>query len=164
MIIKTKNLYISLIENNDLLDILEVYNSNIKFLQAHMGDKSVDNKWLEEEIESMKEAGFYSCKVVAKKEEKIIGLLDFSLKEEAYLSLLMIHDSYKNKGYGKEIYLEVEKYIKANQCKSIRIDVVTNYDENVLAFWKLNGFKVIENIELNWTGKMLPAAVMKKYL
>lgn len=164
MIIETENLYVSLVENNDILDILEVYNSNIKFLQAHMGTKNVDNKWIEEEIETMKEAEFYSCKVVVKKTEKIIGILDFSLKEEAYLSLLMIHNEYKNKGYGKEIYLEFEKYIRANECKAIRIDVVTNYDKNILEFWKLNDFKVIENIELNWTGKMLPAAVMKKYL
>lgn len=164
MIIKTENINVGLVEKNDVVDILGVYNSNIKFLQAHMGNKSVDNKWLEEEIESMKKAGFYSCKVVDKKAEKIIGLLDFSLKEEAYLSLLMIHDSYKNKGYGKEIYFEFERYIRSSGCKAIRIDVVTSYDKNVLEFWKHNGFKVIDNIELNWTGKMLPAAVMKKYL
>jgi len=164
MIIETENLYVSLIENNDVLDILEVYNSNVKFLQTHMGKKNVDNQWLEEEIETMKEVGFHSCKVVVKKTGKIIGILDFSLKEECYLSLLMIHNEYKNKGYGKEIYSEFEKYIISNEYKSIRIDVVTNYDKNVLDFWKLKGFKVIDNIELNWTGKMLPAVVMKKYL
>lgn len=164
MIIESKNLYASRVENNDMLNILEVYNSNNKFLEAHMGKKSVDIKWLEKENETMKEAGFNSYKIIKKNDKKTIGLIDFALKEECYLSLLMIHDKYKNKGYGKEIYLGFEDYIRFNECKTIRIDVVTNYDSSVLEFWEFNGFKVIENIMLNWTGKMLPAVVMKKNL
>jgi GNAT superfamily N-acetyltransferase len=164
LIIETKNLKISIVEDNDILNILQVYNSNTEFLEAHMGKQNVDVMWLEEEIKSMKESDFYSCKIVHKKTKKIIGILDFTLKEECYLSLLMLHSESKNKGYGKEIYSRFEGYAKDNACKTIRIDVVTNYNDNVLNFWKMNNFKIIDNIELNWTGKILPAAVMKKYL
>lgn len=164
MIIETENLKISLAEKNDILDIIEIYNSNIEFLKAHMGKQNVDAIWLEDEMKAMKQAGFYSCKVVHKKTKNIIGVLDFALKEESYLSLLMIHNKHKNKGYGKEIYSKFENYVRDNDCKAIRIDVVTNYDDNVLDFWKCNDFEVVDNIELNWTGKLLPAAVMKKYL
>lgn len=162
MFFETKRLYVDSIEKDNLVGILDVYNSNINFLQAHMSKKSVDADWIKEEIKNTKESGFYTCKIVLKETEKIIGLIDFSLKKECYLSLIMIHNDYKKMGYGKEIYLGFENLLKSKKCKSIRIDVVTNYDNKVLEFWKSNGFHVIDNIELNWTGKVLPAAVMKK--
>lgn len=69
----------------------------------------------------------------------------------------MIHNNYKSKGFGKLIYESLEN-------THIRTDVVTNYDENALHFWIKNGFKKLENITLNWTGKSLPAVIMKKEL
>ncbi|WP_268064106.1 hypothetical protein [Clostridium sp. CF011] len=39
----------------------------------------------------------------------------------------------------------------------MRIDVVTNYDDTVLDFWVKNGFDKFKDVELNWTGKILPA-------
>lgn len=162
MYFETKRLYVDSVEKDKLVDILEIYNSNTNFLEVHMSKKSVDVNWIKEEIKTTEESGFHSCKIVLKETEKVIGIIDFSLKKECYLSLIMIHNNYKKMGYGKEIYLGFEKLIKSKKCKSIRIDVVTNYDNNVLEFWRLNGFDVIDNIELNWTGKVLPAVVMKK--
>ena len=83
---------------------------------------------------------------------------------EAYLSLLMLHNKYKNKGYGNSIYQAFEEHLKSVNCNRIRIDVVTNYDDSVDNFWAKQGFEKYKHIELNWTGKILPAVIMKKNL
>ncbi|SKC73957.1 GNAT family N-acetyltransferase [Maledivibacter halophilus] len=162
MIFQTEKFYVDTVEKEDLPGIVEIYNSNINFLQAHMSRKSVDIDWIKKEIKNMKEEGFYSCKIICKKTKEIIGIIDFSLKEKCYLSLIIIHNNHKKMGYGKEIYLGFEDYVKSKGARDIRIDVVTNYDRNVLKFWKVNGFNVAEKIELNWTGKILNAFIMKK--
>ena len=164
MIFQSKGFYIDLVQNKDLKDIVEVYNSNKDFLINHMDIDNVKYEWILEELESMKKANFYSCKVVEKSSDKIIGIVDFKIGEESYVSLLMIHNDYKNKGFGKLIYRALEEYVKSVKSKCMRIDVVINYDDTVLNFWVENGFIIIEDIELNWTGKVLPAVIMRKIL
>jgi len=164
MIFETKNFYVDLVNNNDLNEIIEIYNSNEHFLVAHLDKNKITNQWIIEEIESMKEIGFYSGKIVEKSSGKIIGVMDFKVGEESYLSLLMIHNDFKGKGFGKLIFQAFEEYVKSLKSKSIRIDVVTNYDSSVLDFWIKNGFIQLKDIELNWEGKKLPAVTMKKNL
>lgn len=112
----------------------------------------------------MKNEGFSSCKIVEKNSNKIIGFIDFKLEKETYLSLLMINNNLRNQGIGKIVYELFEMYIKSCNSNKLRIDVVTNYDKNVLDFWTKNGFENIESITLNWNEKVLPAVVMKKDL
>ncbi|MBZ9637485.1 GNAT family N-acetyltransferase [Clostridium sp. FP1] len=164
MIFQSKGFYIDLVQNKDLKDIVEVYNSNKYFLTNHMDTDIIKYEWILEELASMKKADFYSCKVVEKSPGKIIGIIDFKIGEETYLSLLMIHNDYKNKGFGRLIYQALEEYITSVKSKCMRIDVVINYDDSVLKFWVKNGFSKIKDIELNWTGKILPAIIMKKFL
>lgn len=164
MLFQTKDFYIDTIENKDLNEIVEIYNSNKNFLISHMNKKNITKDLLLKEIKSMKEAGFYSCKIVDILSGKIIGIIDFKIAEETYLSLLMIHGNLKNKGYGKLILSAFEQYVKLLKSKSIRIDVVINYDSNVLDFWVKNKFIKFEKVDLNWTGKVLPAVIMKKYV
>lgn len=122
-------------------------------------------EWLKEELKEMKRLGFNSYKMMEKKPvRKTIGFLDIKIAEESYLSLLMIHNDYKDKGYGKETYAKLEEYIKTSTSKTIRIDVITDYNKKVENFWERNGFKKVGNIELNWTDKRLPAVIMRKVL
>lgn len=164
MVFQSKNFYVSLVENKDIKEVLAVYNSNYKFLINHMEKNKVTNEWLRQEFKSMKNHGFYCYKVVNRETERIVGIVDLKMEEEAYLSLLMIHSDFRGKGLGNMIFQGFEEYIKSLKCKSIRIDVVTNYDNSVLNFWINNGFTKIKDVELNWTGKVLPAVVMKKFL
>lgn len=60
----------------------------------------------------MRKSEFCSCKVVEKPSGEIIGLIDFRIGEESYLSLLMIHNDYANRGFGKQIYKAFEEYVK----------------------------------------------------
>lgn len=164
MICQSKDFYIDLVENRDLNDIVEVYNSNKQFLLNHTESDMVEYKWVIEELELMKKINFCSCKVVEKSSGKIIGIIDFKIGEETYLSLLMIHNDYKDKGFGKLVYQAFEEYVKLVKSRVIRIDVVTNYDDRVLNFWFRNGFNRFKYVKLNWTGKVLPAIIMKKSL
>ncbi|MCT4595761.1 MAG: GNAT family N-acetyltransferase [Anaeromicrobium sp.] len=164
MILETLRTYVDFIQDEELVSIIEIYNSNNKFLLCHMDKEKVDMNWLENEIQEMRQAGFYSCKIVEKETLKIIGLMDFSVDKESYLSLIMIHDEYKNRAYGKEVYMGLEEYLKRNKVNYIRIDVVNDYDEHVLDFWFKNGFEMVENMKLNWSGKELSAVKMKKHV
>ena len=114
-----------------------------------MGIDHVTFQWVVKELESMKQASFSSCKAVEKKSEKIVGIIDFKVDEETYLSLLMIHEDYQNQGFGKQIYLAFEEYARSKQSKSMRLDVVTGYSEKVFDFWIGNGFAKWKDIELN---------------
>jgi len=131
---------------------------------SHMSKEEVESEWMLEEFESMKRIGFHCCKIVNINTGKIVGVLDFKIDKETYLSLLMIHTDHKNKGLGNSIYQAFEKYVLSQNSKSIKIDVVTEYDNAVLDFWIRKGFIVYENIELNWTGKILSAVTLKKFL
>lgn len=46
--------------------------------------------------------------------------------------------------------------------KSIRIDVVNDYQGNVVPFWKKQGFSEKETIMLEWRNKKSNAVVMRK--
>lgn len=164
MIFETKDLYVDFVEKADIKDIVEVYNSNNIFLAHHMDIHKVTYEWIDAELASMKDMGFISCKIVERCSDKIVGTIDFKIAEETYLSLLIMHDAYKNKGYGNLTYKALEDYVKSQKSSSIRIDVVIGYDDRVLEFWAKNGFHKFKDIELNWTGKILPAVVMKKPL
>lgn len=164
MIFETKDFHVDLVEKDDLKDIVEVYNSNIDFLKSHLGVDKVTYKWLDNELEIMKQDDFHSYKIIKKDTNEVVGFIDFKIDNETYLSLLILHKNYKNKGIGKLIYKALEEYVKSLKSDCIRIDVVTNYDNNVIDFWSKNGFKKIKKIELNWGDKILPAIIMKKKL
>ncbi|MEJ8553171.1 GNAT family N-acetyltransferase [Tepidibacter sp. Z1-5] len=164
MLFKSNGFRVDLVEDKDLNEIIQVYNSNEKFLINHMDKEKITTEWMVEELKSMKEMGFLCCKIVDIDSEKIVGVVDFKLDKETYLSLLMIHNNYKNRGLGSLIYKDLEKYILSLESSCIRIDVVTGYDDSVTEFWHKNGFVDFEDIQLNWTGKLLPAVLMKKNL
>lgn len=73
-----------------------------------------------------------------------------------------IYNKYRNRGIGGRIFKLTEDYLRTKQCKSIRIDVVTSYDDKVTEFWGKFGFRQVDDIELNWCGNILPAALMIK--
>lgn len=164
MIFESKDLYVDLVDKENIYNIIEIYNSNKHFLVAHMDKEEITYEWIFNEIESMNKMGFDSCIIIEKNSRKIIGVMDFMLGEECYLSLLMIHNDFKGKGYGMQIFQAFEEHIKSLESKCIRIDVVSNYNSSVLDFWINNGFVKYKDIELDWTGKKLPAVTMKKNL
>ncbi|PSR29540.1 MAG: N-acetyltransferase [Sulfobacillus thermosulfidooxidans] len=142
--------------------LVEVYNSNPRFIATHLGRHKVRCQWLMDEIYSMNQAGFWSCKIINKASHHIIGLLEFKMGIESYLSLLMMHHNHAHQGLGQQIYQGMEDYVISHGTRSIRIDVVKGYDDGVTNFWLRNGFHVAYDISLTWENMSLPAVVMKK--
>lgn len=159
--IKLDNYLIDTIDQNDITKILDIYNSNKTFLENHMGILEVSKDFIVNEIEEMKSVGFSSL-VIKNNKGKIVGICDFKIGDEVYLSLLMIDSKLKGKGLGSIIYNQLEKIFKAKNSKGIRIDVVYDYEESALAFWEKQGFVPSEKIELEWNGYKSKAIKMYK--
>jgi len=146
----------------DLESLIKIYNSHESFLRTHLGVDAVDLEWLKSEFNQMTNSGFQTLVAVNTK-DVIIGLIDYKQGSEIYLSLLMIDSCQQNTGIGRRIYEAFEREY-CHDSKSIRIDLVCNYDIDVERFWKSNGFEFIENLKLEWNGHDLDAMKMKKYL
>lgn len=109
----------------------------------------------------MKKIGFKS--VVAKTpENNIIAISDFKTAEETYLSLFMLDANYKEKGFGSRIYCQLENLFRSEGSTKVRIDVVYDYQDNSLGFWKKQGFIPHEKILLEWNGFKSHAIKMLK--
>jgi len=157
------NYIIDEIDLNAINRILDIYNSNKSFLCNHLGVSSVSKEFILNEIEEMKKIGFNSS-IIKDHTGEVIGLCDFKISHEVYLSLLMIDYRLKGNGLGKTIYNQLEKMFKSNNVQSIRIDVVYDYEENALEFWKKQGFVPNEKIELEWNGYKSNAIKMHKII
>lgn len=155
------NYIIDTISQNDIPTILDIYNSNKTFLENHMGIPKVSKDFIINEIEEIENIGFSSL-VIKNNEGHIVGICDFKIGDEVYLSLLMIDAKLKGNGIGKIIYNQLEEIFKAKNSKRIRIDVVYDYEENVLGFWEQQGFISSEKIELEWNGYKSKAFKMYK--
>ncbi|QQE78689.1 N-acetyltransferase [Alicyclobacillus sp. SO9] len=164
MLFESEYLYVDDISQTEISAVVQVYNSNRDFLVKHMRTDSVTAQCVFDELESMRKLGFTSCKVTAKDTNRIVGIIDFKVDEESYLSLLMIHTHYANRGLGKQVYEAFEEYASFRGSKQIKLDVVTSYTDKVLSFWTRNGFHKSEDISLNWNGAILPAVTMLKSL
>jgi GNAT superfamily N-acetyltransferase len=78
-----------------------------------------------------------------KVDESYIGLIDY-LEENPkdhypWLGLLMIHESYKGKGFGKKAYLQFEQQLIQEGKQAVRLGVLTQ-NTHARNFWESLGF------------------------
>lgn len=144
--------------------IVEIYNSNIRFLENHLDSSQIDAMFIHNEMAEMKSVGFLSCVITEEKSGQIVGIVDYKPENEVYLSLMMLHADFQNKGKGSEIYKIFEENMIHQKKSSIRIDVVNDYGGNVMPFWEKLGFQSEKEIQLTWGNKTSSAVVMKKSL
>ena len=76
----------------------------------------------------------------------------------------MLHDKFKKSGVGKEVIAGFTDYVKDCGGKRIRIDVVPNYDETSIDFWRRLGFVTGKEVMLSWGEKKFLANKMLKVL
>lgn len=152
------------VQENDYYKIAEIYNSNHAFLLHHLGMAAVTESFVSQEVSTMHKEGFHSCVIVNQESLVVEGVLDYKPNPEVYLSLFMLSANLQGKGVGSNIYLQFERELIKNGENSIRIDVVNDYQGNVVPFWKRLGFLEKENITLKWGKKKSNAVVMKKNL
>ncbi len=152
------------IKESDYKRVAEIYNSNHKFLLTHLGMELVDDNFICNEMLTMKDFGFLCCGIVGKDSQMLQGVLDYKFDEEVYLSLLMIDSKLQMKGVGSSIYSMFERDMIKKGGKSIRIDVVNDYQGNLVPFWKKFGFFEDGKTELVWGNKKSTALIMRKEL
>lgn len=147
---------------NDYKKVSEIYNSNCQFLLNHLGVECIDEDFVAEEVLTMSKAGFKSCIIIDRENQTLQGVLDYKVGKEVYLSLLMLAADAQGKGIGREIYSFFETEMVRLESSSIRIDVVNDYQDNVVPFWERLGFVGCESVTLNWGNKTSKAVVMRK--
>ncbi len=152
------------VQQNDYCKIAGIYNSNRSFLLHHLGMAAVTEDFVAQEVSAMHNEGFRSCVIINQENLVVEGVLDYRPDPEVYLSLLMLSNNLQGKGVGSNIYLQFEREMIQDGKNSIRIDVVNDYQGNVVPFWKRQGFLEKENIMLEWGKKKSNAVVMKKNL
>lgn len=152
------------VTKDDVCKIVEIYNSNDKFLINHLGCKSIDDSFINSELVEMEKAGFLSCVITDIQTEDIIGVIDYKPDTTVYLSLIMIDKKHHSKGIGTLAYRLFEEDMKRSGKQSIRIDVVNDYEDNILNFWGNQDFIPQKQIKLNWGNKQSNALVMLKEL
>lgn len=155
------NIRIYDIELNDIDDIVKIYNSNKKFLYAHMGVSSIYPEFIFNEIDKMKQLGFKS-QVIKDGKNYTLGICEYKIDYIVYLSLLMLDSRVKGIGLGKLIYNQLEIMFKSKNVNSVRIDVVYDYKGNALKFWEKQGFTPCGKINLEWNGHKSAAVKMYK--
>ncbi len=151
-------------QQNDYCKIAGIYNSNSSFLIHHLGMSAVTEDFVAQEVLTMTMKGLRSCVIVNQENLAVEVVLNYRPNPEVYLSLLMLSANLQGKGVGSNIYLQFEREMIQDGKNSIRIDVVNDYQENVVPFWKRQGFLEKENIMLEWGNKKSNAVVMKKNL
>ena len=152
------------VQEKDIKAIVDIYNSNDQFLFYHLVVKSVDETFMIQEISTMRNLGFPPSVIVNHQNSKIQRILDYKLEQEVYLSLIMLAKNLQGNGTGSSLYSCFESKMIQDKRDSIRIDVVNDYQKNLVSFWKKHGFEEPEEIVLIWGNKKTKAVVMKKYL
>lgn len=152
------------IDTTNLADAIKIYNSNTDFLIHHLGEDHIDESFLKNELEEMLAHGFTSNYVLVDTEP--IGILDYMINAEGYvyLSLMMITKEKQKNGLGTIVYKYFENWVCNKGANIIRIDVVDDYENNVLPFWEKMGFVTKKRDELTWGNKKSSVSVMEKVL
>lgn len=149
---------------DDCASIVEIYNSNPQFLLHHLGTERIDEAFVIKEIANMREMYFTSSVIIDIESGSICGVLDYKSREEVYLSLMMLKADMQGQGLGSDIYAYFEEMMLQEGQKCIRIDVINDYDNNLITFWKKYGFLECGNTVLEWGNKKSNAVIMKKDL
>lgn len=146
--------------HEDIENITGIYNSNRDFLLHHLGRDCIDENFVREELNQMKAIGFLSEVLLLNHE--MVGFIDYRAGEETYLSLLMISGDYQRKGIGRKMYRLFEHKMIRLGSKSIRIDIVNDYETNPMLFWEKLGYREQEAVRLTWGDKTSSAVMMIK--
>ena len=152
------------VKEEDVEAIVQVYNSNHRFVVNHLGREFVDDLFIFNEIEEMKCAEFLPCVIIDMQSDSVVGVIDYKPEDVVYLSLLMLDSEQQKSGVGHKVYHYFEENMRESGKSSIRIDVVNDYDKNAVGFWDKQGFLPKDTVKLCWGSKQLTALTMIKNL
>ncbi|CAN7764393.1 GNAT family N-acetyltransferase [Paenibacillus sp. LjRoot153] len=123
---------------DNLKIILEIVNSNPSYNQMENGLEHRTSEELIEELHSPSQC----CRLINDVEETV-GFILFLEKNPndgfPWIGLLMIHENYKRKGYGKAAFRLLEKYLHEQRCSTVRIGIL-KANQPAKIFWESLGF------------------------
>lgn len=151
-------------DTTSCLTALRIYNSNPDFLLHHLGQEQISLDFIDEERREAARHGFGLRLIMA--EERPLGILDYMQRPDGYvyLSLLMLDSSMQKQGLGKRAYHAFEALVRRHDATRIRIDVVNDYEPNLIPFWQKLGFTGTRTDSLCWGAKRSQILVMEKQL
>ncbi|EHO15623.1 hypothetical protein HMPREF9623_01944 [Stomatobaculum longum] len=151
-------------DTTSCLTALRIYNSNPDFLLHHLGQEQISLDFIDEERREAAHHGFGLCLISV--QECPLGILDYMQRPDGYvyLSLLMLDASAQRQGLGRRAYLAFETLVRRRGATRIRIDVVNDYEPNLLPFWQKLGFIGTRTDSLCWGAKRSQILVMEKQL
>jgi ribosomal protein S18 acetylase RimI-like enzyme len=140
------------IKEDELNAILEVYRECEDFLELGPEPKASMEMVLSD-IKFSKEAQGIFCGIYDLR-GKMIGIVDFVPKmfaqkpDQAFISLIMIAQSYRNQGIGSQVVTEIEcKIMKNPEIKTILSAVQIN-NEQAIKFWERKGYRIFAGPEI----------------
>lgn len=151
-------------DTTSCLTALRIYNSNPDFLRHHLGQEQISLDFIDEERREAAIHGFGLRLISA--QGRPIGILDYMQRPDGYvyLSLLMLDSSMQKQGLGKRAYHAFEALVRRHGAQRIRIDVVNDYEPNLVPFWQKLGFRGTRSDSLSWGKKRSQILVMEKQL
>jgi ribosomal protein S18 acetylase RimI-like enzyme len=85
---------------------------------------------------------------------KMIGIIDYvpnnykGVPQAAYLSLLMIASSYRNRGIGEAVVKAIEREIKKDARITVIYSGVQVNNPNAIRFWQRMGYRIVSEPKL----------------
>lgn len=144
---RDKSIKIAGITEEELSQALAVYRQCEDFLALGPEPKASEKMVRADFEHSKQENGLY-CGVFDVK-ENIVGIVDFiphsfgGSSENAFITLVMIAEPYRNKGLGTKIVEAVERYI-ANYPKNRAIlSAVQTNNGKAVKFWTTMGYRIV---------------------
>ena len=147
-----KYIKIITIDEDSLSQVLKVYKQCEDFLALGPEPKATKTMVRNDIKHSKEEKGLY-CGVFDL-EDNMLGIVDFvpcacgGNNENAFISLIMISKSYRNKGLGTKIIKAVEKYIGNYPKNKAILSAVQTNNSKAIKFWESIGYRIIGEPEL----------------
>lgn len=88
-------------------------------------------------------------------------ILDYPAPGEAFIGLFLVHGRLHRQGRGSRLIREIEKWLKEQGCKRLRLAVIEGND-GALAFWKSLGFEETDRFTAQMQSGPMEAVRMAK--
>ena len=151
-------------DTTSCLTVLRIYNSNPAFLSHHLGQEQISLDFIDEERREAARHGFGIHLISAG--GRPLGILDYMQRPDGYvyLSLLILDASAQRQGLVRRAFHAFETLVRSRGATRIRIDVVNDYEPNLIPFWQKLGFVGKRTDSLCWGAKHSQILVMEKQL
>lgn len=151
------------VTEENLDQLLPVYNSNPFFNHLSLQKSKVDREFLLEELEENKMFDIHYERIISLIDtHEIVGVAHWIIENpndhKPWLGLLIIHQAMQNKGYGREFIEVLISWLKENGFSSLRLGVLKD-NTPVLPFYHSLNFTIVKEVTTDKHGQVI---VMEK--